>query len=253
MRLANKVALVTGAGSGIGAASARHMAGEGAAVALAGIPADGVEERATGLRRDGYRAMAIPTDVADAGQIESAVRQAVEAFGRLDIAVASAAVQYHDRDHTLHALDEAVWDETHAVNFRGVMLTCKYAIAQMLAQGDGGSLIIISSVTAMDGASPNVSYLTGKHGLLGLNRHIGRHYGARGIRCNCICPGALEKTPNHDIHPDPDGRAARLKAAIPLGRTGTPEDIAPWVTFLASDDARYANGAHFLVDGGLSA
>ncbi len=253
MRLANKVALVTGAGSGIGAASARHMAGEGAAVALVGIPADGVEEGAAALRRDGYRAVAISTDVADAGQVESAVQQTVEAFGRLDIAVASAAVQYHDRDHTLHALDEAVWDETHAINVRGVMLTCKHAVAQMLAQGEGGSLIIISSVTAMDGASPNVSYLTGKHGLLGLNRHIGRHYGARGIRCNCICPGALEKTPNHDIHPDPEGRAARLKASIPLGRTGTPEDIAPWVTFLASDEARYANGAHFLVDGGLSA
>ena len=99
----------------------------------------------------------------------------------------------------------------------------------------------------------NVSYLTGKHGLLGLNRHIGIHYAAHGIRCNCLCPGALERTPDHDDHPDPEGRAARLSQALPLGRPGTPEDIAPWVTFLASDEARYANGAHFVIDGGLCA
>ncbi len=253
MRLENKVVLITGAGSGIGAAAARHMANEGAAIALAGIPAVGVEEQAAALQREGFKTIAIPTDVSDASQVAAAVARTVEAFGRLDIAVASAGVQFHDRDHTLHELDEAVWDQTHAINFRGVFVTCKYAIAQMLEQGDGGCLIIISSVTAMDGSSPNVSYLTGKHGLLGLNQHIGRHYGPRGIRCNCICPGALEKTPNHDIHPDPEKRAARLREAIPLGRPGTPEDIAPWITFLASDEARYANGAHFLVDGGLCA
>jgi len=253
MRLENKVALITGGGSGIGAAAAHHMANEGAAVALAGIPAAGVEEQAAALLQEGFKALAIPTDVSDERQVETAVARTVAAFGRLDIAVASAAVQFHDRDHTLHQLDEAVWDQTHAINFRGVFVTCKYAIAQMLEQGDGGSLIIISSVTAMDGGSPNVSYLTGKHGLLGLNQHIGRHYGPHGIRCNCICPGALEKTPNHDIHPDPEKRAARLREAIPLGRPGTPEDIAPWITFLASDEARYANGAHFLVDGGLCA
>lgn len=253
MRLKDKVALITGAGSGIGAASARHMAEEGAAVALAGIPASGVQVQADSLLRAGHRARAIPADVSDAQQVQQAVQQTVAAFGHLDIAVASAAVQYHDRDHTLHALDESVWDETHAVNFRGVMLTCKYSIEQMLDREHGGAIVIISSVTAMDGGSPNVSYLTGKHGLLGLNQHIGRHYGARGIRCNCICPGALERTPNHEIHPDPDRRAARLEANIPLGRLGTPDDIAPWVTFLASDEARYANGAHFLVDGGLCA
>jgi NAD(P)-dependent dehydrogenase (short-subunit alcohol dehydrogenase family) len=253
MRLQHKVALITGAGSGIGAASARHMAAEGAAIAVAGIPAEGVEEVAAELLRNGHRAVALPTDVADAEQVEAAVSRTVETFGRLDIAVASAGVQLHDRDHTLHELEEEVWDLTHSVNFRGVFVTCKYALAQMVRQDSGGCIVIISSVTAMSGASPNAAYLTGKHGLLGLNRHIGKHYGGRGIRCNCICPGALERTPNHDLHPDPVGRAEDRKRTIPLGRLGTPEDIAPWVTFLASDEARYANGAHFLVDGGLSA
>ena len=253
MRLENKVALITGGGSGIGAASARHMAAEGARVAVAGIPADGVEEVAAGLRAAGHGALGLPTDVSETAQIEAAVARTVEEFGRLDIVVASAAVQMHRRDRDLHTLDEAVWDRTHAINFRGVALTCKHALAQFIRQDSGGSIVIISSITALDGGSPNVSYLTGKHGLLGLNRHIGAHYGERGIRCNCLCPGALERTPDHDDHPDPEGRAARLAQAIPLGRPGTPEDIAPWVSFLASDEARYANGAHFVIDGGLCA
>ena len=93
------------------------------------------------------------------------------------------------------------------MNLRGVMLICKSSIGHMLDQESGGSIVMVSSVTARDGESPNASYLTSKHGLLGFNTHIGRHYGARGIRCNCICTGALERTSNHDIHPDPDGRA----------------------------------------------
>ena len=252
MRLQNKVALITGAGSGIGAASARHMAAEGAAIAVAGIPAEGVEEVAAELLRNGHRAVALPTDVADAEQVEAAVSRTVETFGRLDISVASAGVQLHDRDHTLHELEEEGWDLTHSVNFRGVFVTCKYALAQMVRQDSGGCIVIISSVTAMSGASPNAAYLTGKHGLLGLTRHIGKHYGPKGIRCNCICPGALEKTPNHDIHPDPEGRENRLKDAIPLGRPGRPEDIAPFITFLATPEAGYATGAYFVIDGGLT-
>ena len=253
MRLKRKVALITGAGSGIGAASARHMASEGARIAVTGIPADGVLQVATELRDDGFEAIGIPTDVADEQQVEAAVAKTVNAFGRLDFAVASAGVQLHDRDHTLHELDESVWDLTHQINYRGVFVTCKYALAQMMKQGEGGALVIISSVTATSGVSANVSYLSGKHGLLGLNRHIGRHYGKYGIRCNCIGPSALDRTPNHDLHPNPEERAAQLQSAIPLGRTATPDDIAPWVTFLCSDDARYATGAFFLVDGGLSA
>ncbi|HIG57761.1 MAG TPA: SDR family oxidoreductase [Candidatus Handelsmanbacteria bacterium] len=252
MRLKDQVALITGAGSGIGAASARHMAKEGAKIAVCGIPVQGVENVAAQLRADGFEAIGIATDVADEKQVEAAVDKTVAEFGRLDIAVCCAAVQLHDRDHTLHELDEEVWDLTHSINFRGVMVTCKYALQKMVLQGSG-SIVIISSVTAMSGGSANVSYLTGKHALLGFNRHVGKHYGPKGIRCNCICPGALEKTPNHDIHPDPEGRAESLAKSIPLGRPATPEDIAPWVTFLCSDEARYANGAHFLVDGGMSA
>jgi len=169
------------------------MAAAGAKIAVCGIPADGVNEVAASLRADGFEATGLPTDVAD--------EKTAAKFGRLDIAVASAAVQFHDRDHTLHELDTEAWDLTHSINFRSTMLTCKYALQPMLPQQSG----------------------------------------------------ALEKTPNHDIHPDPEGRAQQLAESIPLDRPATPEDIAPWVTFLSSDEARYANGTHFLVDGGMSA
>lgn len=253
MKLQGKAALITGAGSGIGAAAARHMAGEGAKVAVTGIPEVGVREVAEELRALGAEALAIPTDVTDSLQVQSAVDETVSTFGSLDVVVASAGIQLHNQDRDLHKMDEEAWDRTQNVNLRGVFLTCKHALAKMVDKESGGRIIIISSVTAMDGCSPNVSYLTSKHGLLGLSRHIAVHYGARGIRCNCICPGAMEQTPNWDEHPDPKGREQRLLSAIPAGRIGIPEDIAPWITFLASDEADYANGATIVVDGGLTA
>ena len=144
------------------------------------------------------------------------------------------------------------WDQTHAVNYRGVMLTCRQALAHMVEQGSGGSIVIISSITAVNGRSANVSYMTGKTGLLGLNRYIAVHYGQHGIRCNAVLPGALERTPNHDRHPDPEGRAQLLESTVPLGRIGRPEDIAPMVVFLCSDLSGYASGAEFVVDGGVT-
>lgn len=252
MKLEGKVVLITGAGSGIGAATARLMAKEGAKIAVTGIPAEGVEAVASELTGAGYEAVGISTDVSDAKQVEDAVARTVEAFGRLDILVPNAGIQLHDRDLNLHELPEDVWDETHNVNYRGVYLTTKYGLAQFMAQGEGGVIVIVVSITALNGSSRNVSYLSGKHGLLGLNRYIAVHYAEHGVRCNAVCPGALERTPNHDIHPDPEGREARLREAIPLGRPGKPEDIAPFVTFLATEDAGYATGAYFVVDGGLT-
>ena len=253
MKLKDKVALITGTGSGIGAATARLMAAEGAKIAVTGIPAEGVEAVALELQDSGHEAIAIPTDVAVAEQIEAAIAQTVDEFGWLDILVPNAGIQLHTQDVNLHTLPEEIWDKTHDVNYRGVYLTCKYGLAQFVKQGDGGVIVMVVSVTAMSGRSGNVSYLSGKHGLIGLNRYIGVHYAQHGVRCNAVCPGALEKTPNHDIHPDSDGREERLTQAIPLGRLGTPEDIAPFITFLASPEASYATGAYFLIDGGLSA
>jgi NAD(P)-dependent dehydrogenase (short-subunit alcohol dehydrogenase family) len=253
LKLPGKVALITGAGSGVGAATARLMAGEGAGVAVTGIPAEGVQAVAAELVAAGRSALAIPTDVSDARQIEAAVAQTVERFGRLDILVANAAIQLHNEDRNLHELPEEIWDKTHNVNYRGVYLTAKYGLAQMVRQGQGGVVVIVASVTAFSGASANVAYLAGKHGLLGLNRYIAVHYAKYGIRCNAVCPGALERTPDHANHPDPTGREARLTARIPLGRLGRPEDIAPFIVFLCAPEAGYATGAYFIIDGGLTA
>jgi NAD(P)-dependent dehydrogenase (short-subunit alcohol dehydrogenase family) len=252
MKLTGKVALITGAGSGIGAATARLMVGEGARVALVGIPAAGVQAVAAELNHAGENALALVTDVADSEQLAAAVAQTVSLWGRLDVVVASAGIQMHREDVNLHELPDAVWDHTHDVNYRGVYLTCKHALAQFVRQGDGGAIVIVASVTAMNGRSANPAYLSGKHGLIGLNRYIAVHYAKHGVRCNAVCPGALERTPNHDRHPNPENREAQLVQRIPLGRLGRPEDIAPMITFLCSGDAAYVTGAYFLVDGGLS-
>jgi NAD(P)-dependent dehydrogenase (short-subunit alcohol dehydrogenase family) len=251
-KLDGKVVLITGAGSGIGAETARQMSREGAQVSVLGIPPEGVEKIAKEIAQNGQNAIAIPTDVSDTTAIQTAIEQTVEKFGRLDVVVASAGVQLHDRDRNLHTMDDATWDLTHNINYRGVYLTCKSSLAQMMKQREGGSIVIVASVTAFSGSSANVAYLSGKHGLIGLTRHIGVHYAEHNIRCNAICPGALERTPNHDIHPNPEARAARLADSIPMGRAGTPADIAPWIVFLATPEAGYATGATFTIDGGLT-
>jgi len=251
MRLDDKVALITGGGSGIGAASARLMAERGARVVLAGIPAAGVEAVAAEITGAGGQALALTADVTSEDQVREAVARTVQTFGRLDILVANAGVQRHNTDRDLFQMEESEWEATQDVNLRGVVRTCKHGLAQMVKQG-GGSVVIVSSVTALNGRTPNVSYMTAKTGLLGLNRHIAVHYAKHNIRSNAICPGALEQTPDWDTHPDPDGRKLVMEASIPLGRLGTPEDIAPWIAFLASDDAGYATGGTYAVDGGMT-
>lgn len=252
MDFTGKIALITGAGSGIGAATAHLMASAGAKIACVGLPEAAIHRVVDELTEAGHTGVAIVADVADSQAIATAVKQAVEHFGRLDFVVASAGIQLHREDRNLHEMDDAVWDRTHNVNYRGVYLTCKHGLAQMVKQGDGGAIVIVSSVTALNGRSANGAYLSGKHGLLGLNRYIAVHYAKHGIRCNAVCPGALERTPNHDQHPDPAARTAMLQERIPLGRPGTPDEIAPVIAFLCSDGATYMTGANVVVDGGLN-
>lgn len=252
MKFAGKVVLITGAGSGIGAATARLMASQGAHVVCAGLPETSVQIVAKELTAVGHAALAIAVDVADGEQVAAAVAQTVAHFGHLDYVIANAGIQLHSQDVNLHELPEEVWDRTHDVNYRGVYLTCKYGLAQLVKQGEGGAIVIVASVTALNGRSVNPAYMSGKHGLIGLTRYIAVHYANYGIRCNAVCPGALERTPNHDIHPNPTGREQMISERAPLGRLGKPEEIAPMIAFLCSDEASYATGAHFVIDGGLS-
>ena len=249
--LAGRVVLVTGAGSGIGAASARLMAARGARVAVLDVDGAAAETVAGDIRAGGGEALALAADVACGEAQRDAVARTVDAFGTLDVAVANAGVQLHTRDVDLHSLPEEVWDRTHAVNYRGAYLTCRHALAHMVTRGSG-VIVIVSSITALSGMTPNVSYASGKAGLLELNRHIAVHYGPRGIRSVAVCPGALEHTPDWRDHPDPDGRRERMTARIPLGRLGRPGDIAPAIAFLAGADSAWVNGAVLVIDGGMT-
>ncbi len=252
MNLENKVVLITGAGTGIGAASARYMARNGAALAVTSIVFSEARQVAREIESAGGKAVAIEADVTQPDQIDGAIERTVHQFGHLDVVVANAGIQRHQTDRDLFEMEAQEWMRTQEVNLTGVMLTCKAALARFVSQGTGGAIVIMSSITALRGFSPNVSYATAKSGLLGLNRHIAVHYAQHGIRCNALCPGALEQTPDWSEHPDPDGRKETMERAIPLGRLGTPDDIAPWVAFLASDAASYATGGEFVVDGGFT-
>ena len=254
MRLDGKVALITGAGSGIGAASARRMAAEGAAVALVGRTPATIAAVAGEVEGAGGQALALPGDVAVPEEIEAAVAGTLERFGRLDVVVANAAIQLHQRDRPVHDLPPDAWDETHNVNLRGLYLTCRAGLRPLLAQGQGGSIILVSSVTALAGLAPqNPAYTATKGGVLALGRAMAVEYGPVGIRVNVVCPGALEAPPDVELLADPAARERRLASQIPLGRLGAFDEIAPMIAFLASDDARYATGGVFVVDGGLTA
>ncbi len=249
--LTNKVALVTGAGSGIGKATAEHFAQQGAKVVVVDWNAQSGEDTAAAIVNAGGRAVFCHADVSIACQVEAAVQTAVEHFGRLDILVNNAAIHIFAK---LVETTEADWDRTHSVNLKGVFLGCKYAIP-VLKKSGGGAVVNIASVLGIVADPDLAAYCAAKGGVISLTRVAAMTYGADGIRVNCICPGDVETPPVLDYFnrdPDPARLRNEIYSKYALGRIASPDEVARVAAFLASSQSSFMTGSAVVVDGGLT-
>jgi NAD(P)-dependent dehydrogenase (short-subunit alcohol dehydrogenase family) len=251
MRLKDKVAIVTGAGAGIGQAIARRFAREGACVTIAEV--DPVTGKATEdtIREAGGRATFVRTDVASEEQVKALVQAALAQYQHIDILVNNAGILLGQKEGRAHELTNEAWDRTMAVNLRGYWLCAKYVIPSMLAQGHG-CIILIASPCGMLGFTRLAAYSTSKGGVLGLARSMAVDYAPDHIRVNAIIPGTIDTPMNAEEFLIPGARE-KWAAAAPVGRLGTGDDVAGMAVFLATEDADYCQGGVYMVDGGQTA
>jgi NAD(P)-dependent dehydrogenase (short-subunit alcohol dehydrogenase family) len=257
MRLVNKVALITGAGNGIGRATAQLFAQEGAKVIAQDVNADMAQETVQLIRKAGGEAVSIGGDVASSADAEAMVNKAVDTYGRLDVLFNNAGVWYGG---TILDISEEDWDRTMAVNVKGIYLVSRYAVQRMMRQ-EGGSIINAASVAALRGSPMSAAYNASKGAVLLLTKCMALDFGRYGIRVNCTCPGVIETQMADQLLTyrslgDDDRKQALLETyeeRHAVGRFGQPEEVAKVVLFLASDESSFVSGAAWPVDGGLSA
>ena len=245
---AGKVAFVTGAASGIGRAAALAFAREGASVVVADVSEPGSQETVRLVEGIGGRALAVRCDVTREDDVQAALHQAIDAFGRLDFAFNNAGIEPR-RPAPTADYDEAEWDRIIDINLRGVFLCMKHEIPLILKQG-GGAIVNTSSGAGVIGIKGSPAYTAAKHGVIGLTRAAALDYAAQNLRINAVCPGYID-TPmmGRFTGGTPEGRA-KVIGQEPVGRMGTPEEIAAAVVWLCSDSAAFMVGHAMVMDGG---
>jgi len=246
----NKVALVTGAGSGLGRATAKAFAEPGASVVLADWNEQAARAAADELTAQGHRALAIRCDVSEDTQVEAMVEQTFATFGRLDAAYNNAGVQNVLAETADSTRDD--YDRVMAINLRGVWSCMKFELKQMRKQGSG-AIVNCSSLGGLVGGSERGIYHAAKHGVLGFTKSAALEYAARGIRINAVCPGLIQTPMSDQMVASGQGEALKaMEESVPMGRVGRPEEIADAVLWLCSDAASYVTGQSISVDGGFT-
>jgi len=249
-RLTGKVALVTGGGSGIGRASALAFAREGAKVIVADINIDGGEATAHAIEKAGGNAIFIKADVSQRTEVEAMASKAIDVYGQLDCAFNNAGIEGTLGIPIVDYAEEN-WDRVIDINLKGVWLCMKYELPRMLKHG-GGAIVNMASVAGLVGGKMGAAYYASKHGIVGLTKAAAIEYGQSGIRVNAVCPGVIQTRMGESLFkasPDPEAEA-QIIALHPIGRIGTPDEVAESVVWLCSDASSFVTGHAMTVDGG---
>lgn len=251
MRLQDKVALITGAGGGIGKETALLFAAEGASVVCVDYNAGPNEEVAAAINAAGGKAIAVKADVSKAADCEAMVKAAEDTYGKLNIIFNNAGISHADDDDAITTSEE-VWDLTFQINVKGVFLGCKYGIPALRRAGGGSIINTASFVAILGAATPQLAYTASKGAVLSMSRELSAIHAREGIRVNALCPGPLYTELLMKYLNTEEKRQRRL-VHIPMGRFGQAKEIAYAALYLASDESSFVTGSEFLVDGGITA